>query len=145
MSSQMYLVSVRNSHVWCFNQIKDITSVQGLITLGQRVETALRQLYALTKQRGSGNGESLRVSLLLLKSTYICYHFSPGLVPLPVVGPLLFLLQHALSCCAILQGKFAQDLAKAMNADLTHGVYRVAQEQQKGMKPADVQRNITSV
>lgn len=36
-----------------------------------------------------------------LKTTYICYHFSPGLVPLSVVGPLLFLLQHALSCRAI--------------------------------------------
>lgn len=79
----------------------------------------------------------------MVKTTYICYHFSPGLVPLSVVGPLLFLLQHTLSRCAVLQGKFTQDLAKAMNADFTYCVYRMAQEQQKSMKPADVERNIT--
>ena len=71
-----------------------------------------------------------------LKTTYICYHFPPGLVPLSVVGPLLFLLQHTFSCCAILQGKLAQDFAKAMNADLTYRIYWMAQEQQEGMKPA---------
>lgn len=73
-----------------------------------------------------------------LRSTYICYHFPPGLVPLSVVGPLLFLLQHALPRCAILQGKLAQDFTEAMNADLADRVYRMAEEQQKGMKPADV-------
>lgn len=75
-----------------------------------------------------------------MNTTYICYHFPPGLVPLSVVGPLLFLLQHALSCCAILQGKFTQDPTKAMNADLTYCVYRMAQEQQKGMKPTRVEK-----
>lgn len=79
-----------------------------------------------------------RECVCVLRSTYICYHFPPGLVSLSVVGPLLFLLQHALSRCAILQGKLAQDFTEAMNADLADGVYRMAEEQQKRMKPADV-------
>lgn len=83
--------------------------------------------------------------LLMARNTYICYHFSPGLVPLSVVGPLLFLLQHALSRCAILQGKLAQDFAKAMNADLTHRIYWMAEEQEKGVKPADVWKSITEI
>lgn len=72
-----------------------------------------------------------------LKTTYICYHFPPGLVPLSVVGPLLFLLQHALPRRAILQSEFAQYLAEAMYADITHRVHGMAQEQQKSMEPAD--------
>lgn len=55
-----------------------------------------------------------------------------------MVGPLLFLLEHALSRRAVLQGKLTQDFAKAMNADLTHRIYWMAKEEQKGMKPADV-------
>lgn len=57
-----------------------------------------------------------------------------------MVGPLLFLLQHALSRGAILQGKLTQDLAKAMNADLAHGVHWMAQEQQEGVKPGGLKR-----
>ena len=33
MSSQMHAVSVRNVHVWLFNQIKDITRVEGSLIL----------------------------------------------------------------------------------------------------------------
>ena len=57
MSWQMYAVSVRNGHVWHFNQITDITSVEGLLVLFHRVEKVQ------TKQRrGSGNGESVHVT-----------------------------------------------------------------------------------
>lgn len=82
--------------------------------------------------------------MLVVKITYICYHFSPSLVPLPVVGPLLFLLQHTLSGCAIFQSKLAQDFAESMNADVSHSVYGMAQEQQEGMEPANV-KYITSL
>lgn len=58
-----------------------------------------------------------------------------------MVGPLLFLLQHALPRGAILQGKLTQDLAEAMNADLAHSVHWMAQEQQEGVKPAEARNN----
>lgn len=74
-----------------------------------------------------------------MNNPYICYHFSPGFVSLSVVGPLLFLLQHALSCRTVLKGKLTQDLAEAMYADLSHRIDRMPQEQQKGVKPANVQ------
>ena len=69
------------------------------------------------------------------QSTYICDHFAPGLVPLPVVCPLLFLLQDALSGGAVLQGKFTQDFAKAVDADLTNAVDGMTQEEQECMEP----------
>lgn len=62
-------------------------------------------------------------------NTYICDHFASSLVPLSVIGPLLFLLQDALTCGPVLQRKFAEDLAEAMNAHVPHRVWRVAQEQ----------------
>lgn len=80
--------------------------------------------------------------LLVVRRTYICDHFPSGLVALSVVGPLQFLLQHALSGRAVLQGKFAQDFAEAVNADLARRVNRVAQEQEKGVEPADGQRYV---
>lgn len=78
----------------------------------------------------------------MVRRTYICDHFPSGLVALSVVGPLQFLLQHALSGRAVLQGKFAQDFAEAVNADLARRVNRVAQEQEKGVEPADGQRYV---
>lgn len=80
--------------------------------------------------------------LLVVRRTYVCDHFPSGLVPLSVVGPLQFLLEHALSGGAVLQGKFTQDFAEAVNADLARRVHRVAQEQEKGVEPADTQRYI---
>lgn len=80
--------------------------------------------------------------LLVVRRTYICDHFPSGLVPLSVVGPLQFLLEHALSGRAILQGKFTQDFAEAVNGDLAHRIHRVAQEQEEGVEPADTQRCI---
>lgn len=69
--------------------------------------------------------------------THIGDHFALGLVPLPVVSSLLFLLQHSLPGGAILQCKLAKDLTEAVDADLLHCVCWVSQEQQKGMESAD--------
>lgn len=77
------------------------------------------------------------VWLLVVRRTYICDHFPSGLVPFSVVSPLQFLLEHTLSGRAVLQGKFAQDFAEAVHADLARRVHRVAQEQEKGVEPAD--------
>ena len=58
MSLQMYSVSVGNGHFQRFNQIKVITSVEGLLILSHGIEKVE------TKQRcGSGNGESVCVTL----------------------------------------------------------------------------------
>lgn len=67
--------------------------------------------------------------------THISDHFAPGLVPLPVVGPFLFLLHHPLTGGAILQRELAQDLAEAVHTHVPHGVWWVAQEKQEGMEP----------
>lgn len=73
-----------------------------------------------------------------MDNPYVCYHFPPGLVSFSVVGPLLFLLQHAFSRCPVLQGELTQDLAEAMDANLSYSVDRMPQEQQKSVEPADV-------
>lgn len=73
--------------------------------------------------------------LLAVRRTHIGDHFASGLVALSVVGPLLLLLEHALPGGAVLQGKFAQDFAEAVNADLARRVNRVAQEQEEGVEP----------
>lgn len=73
--------------------------------------------------------------LLAARRTHIGDHFASGLVALSVVGPLLLLLQHALPGGAVLQGKFAQDFAEAVNADVARRVDRVAQEQEEGVEP----------
>lgn len=80
--------------------------------------------------------------LLVVRRTHVCDHFPSGLVPLPVVGPLQFLLEHALPGGPVLQGEFAQDFAEAVNADLARRVHRVAQEQEEGVEPADRQRYV---
>lgn len=69
-------------------------------------------------------------------NTHICDHLSSGLVPLSVVGPLLFLLQDAFPRGPVLQGKLTEDLTEAVDADLPHSVRWMAQEQQEGMEPA---------
>lgn len=79
--------------------------------------------------------------LLAVRRTHIGDHFASGLVALPVVGPLLLLLQHALPGGAVLQGKFAQDFAEAVNADLARRVHRVAQEQEEGVEPGRTPRD----
>lgn len=70
-----------------------------------------------------------------VRRTHVGDHFASGLVALSVVGPLLLLLQHALPGGAVLQGKFAQDFAEAVNADLARRVNRVSQEQEEGVEP----------
>lgn len=80
--------------------------------------------------------------LLVVRRTHVCDHFPSGLVPLSVVGPLQFLLEHALPGGPVLQGKFAQDFAEAVNADLARRVHGVAQEQEEGVEPADTQRYV---
>lgn len=80
--------------------------------------------------------------LLVVRRTHVCDHFPSGLVPLSVVGPLQFLLEHALPGGPVLQGEFAQDFAEAVNADLARRVHRVAQEQEEGVEPADTQRYV---
>lgn len=76
--------------------------------------------------------------------TYRCVHvhdhLAPGLVALPVVGPLLFLLQHAVPGCSVLQGELAEDFAEAVDADLSHAVGWMAEVKQEGVEPE--QRNI---
>lgn len=80
--------------------------------------------------------------LLVVRRTYVCDHLPSGLVPLSVVGPLQFLLEHTLSGGTVLQGKFTQDFAEAVNGDLARRIHRVAQEQEKGVEPADTQRYV---
>lgn len=81
--------------------------------------------------------EQCTIIIAIRGRTHVSDHFAPGLVSLPVVSSLLFLLQHSLPGGAILQRKLAKDLTEAVNADLLHCVCWVAQEQQKGMEPAD--------
>lgn len=96
-------------------------------------ESTVQWKLEIHSSEAGGNGAEAPVCW---KKTHVCDHLAPGLVPLPVVGPLLFLLQHALSRRAILQGKLAQDLAEAMDADLAHRVHWMAQEQQERVEPA---------
>lgn len=83
----------------------------------------------------------MRVGLPAARRTHVGDHFASGLVALPVVGPLLLLLQHALPGGAVLQGKFAQDFAEAVNADLARRVDRVSQEQEEGVEPEGAPRD----
>lgn len=85
-------------------------------------------LTLLHRNWGERQSETKEDIMECVRRTYIGDHFPSGLVPLSVVGPLLFLLEHALSGRAVLQGKFAQDFAEAVNADLARRVHRVAQE-----------------
>lgn len=62
-------------------------------------------------------------------------HLAARLVPLSVVGPLLFLLQDAVACGPVLQRELADDLAEASHADFPNAVGRMTQEQQERMKP----------
>lgn len=115
------------------------------------LDTQPLRMGVLTLLHRTGNAESKTKRmlwsvcdwLLAVRRTYICDHFPSGLVPLSVVGPLQFLLEHALSGRAVLQGKFAQDFAEAVNADLARRVHRVAQEQEKGVEPAGTQRCVS--
>lgn len=63
-------------------------------------------------------------------------HFPSGLVAFAVVGSLLFLLQHAVSGGSVLQCKLAEDFTEPVDADLSHAVGRVTEEQQERMEPA---------
>lgn len=72
MSLQMYAVSVRNGHVSCFNQIKDITSVEGLLVLFHRIGKVQSK-----QKRESGNGESVHVTLARGEEHLHLLSFSP--------------------------------------------------------------------
>ncbi|TNN86067.1 hypothetical protein EYF80_003484 [Liparis tanakae] len=62
-------------------------------------------------------------------------HLPPGLVAFAVVGSFLFLLQHAVSGGPVLQRKLAEDFTKPVDADVSHAVGRMTEEQQEGMEP----------
>lgn len=62
-------------------------------------------------------------------------HFSSGFVAFAVVGPFLFLLQHAVSGGSVLQGKLADDFTEPVDTDLPHTVGWMSEEQQKWMEP----------
>lgn len=62
-------------------------------------------------------------------------HLSSGLVAFTVVCSLLFQLQHAVSGGPVLQRKLAEDFAEPVDADLSHAVGRMTEEQQERMKP----------
>lgn len=68
-------------------------------------------------------------------------HLSPGLVAFAVVGPLLFLLQHAVPGGSVLQSKLAEDLAESVDADVPDAVGRMAEEQQERMEPGETTGN----
>lgn len=62
-------------------------------------------------------------------------HLPTGLVAFAVVGSLLLLLQHAVSRGSVLQRKLAEDFTEPVDADLSHAVGRMTEEQQEGMEP----------
>ena len=62
-------------------------------------------------------------------------HLSSGLVAFAVVGSFLFLLQHAVSGGSVLERKLAEDFTEPVDADLSHTVGRVTEEQQEGVEP----------
>lgn len=73
------------------------------------------------------------------KGIHLCDHASPGLVTLTVRGPLLLLLQHPFPASAVLKCKLAQCVAKLHDAHLTGCLCRVAQVEQEGMEPGQVE------
>lgn len=62
-------------------------------------------------------------------------HLPSGLVAFAVVGSFLFLLQHAVSGGSVLQRKLAEDFTEPVDADLSHAVGRMTEEQQERMEP----------
>lgn len=62
-------------------------------------------------------------------------HLSSGLVAFAMVGTFLLLLQHAVSGGSVLQRKLTEDFTEPVDADLSHAVGRMAEEQQEGMEP----------
>lgn len=62
-------------------------------------------------------------------------HLSSGLVAFAMVCSLLFLLQHAVSGSSVLQRKLADDFTEPVDADLSHTVGRMTEEQQERMEP----------
>lgn len=84
------------------------------------------------------------VGVSLCKSFCVCEahrsvdvhdHLPSGLVAFTVVGSFLFLLQHAVSGGSVLQRKLAEDFTEPVDADLSHAVGRMTEEQQERMKP----------
>lgn len=63
-------------------------------------------------------------------------HLPPGLVAFAVVGPFLFQLKHAVAGGAVLQRKLTEDFTEPVDADVSHAVGRVTEEQQERMEPA---------
>lgn len=58
-------------------------------------------------------------------------HLPSGLVALAVVGSLLLLLQHAVSGGPVLERKLAENFTEPVDADLSHTVGRMTEEQQE--------------
>lgn len=69
------------------------------------------------------------------RSVYVHDHLSSGLVALAVVGSFLFLLQHTVPGGSVFQSKLAKDFTEPVDADLSHTVGRVTEEQQERMEP----------
>lgn len=62
-------------------------------------------------------------------------HLSSGLVAFAVVGSFLLLLQHAVAGRPVLQRKLAENFAEPVDADVSHAVGRMTEEQQEGVEP----------
>lgn len=62
-------------------------------------------------------------------------HFPSGLVAFTVVGAFLFLLQNTVSGGSVLQCKLTEDLTEPVNADVSHTVSRMTEEQQERVEP----------
>lgn len=62
-------------------------------------------------------------------------HLPSGLIALTMVGSFLFLLQHTFSGGSVLQCKLAEDFTEPVDADLSHTVGRMTEEQQERMEP----------
>lgn len=96
-----------------------------------------RSIWMFRKNKGGRKAESLIEDSVCdaHRSVNIHDHLSSSLVAFTVVGPFLFLLQHAVSGGSILKRKLAEDLTEPVNTDLSHAVGGVTQEQQERMEP----------
>lgn len=94
----------------------------------------------MEKEGQENKAESLSVSLGLClcdayRSVDVYDHLPSGFVAFAVVGPFLFLLQNTVSGSSVLQRKLTEDLTEPVDADLSHTVGRMTEEQQERMKP----------
>lgn len=69
------------------------------------------------------------------RSVDVYDHLPSGLVAFAVVGTFLFLLQNAVSSGSVLQCEFTEDLTESVDADVSHTVGWMTEEQQERMEP----------